>query len=144
MGLTLVHHHAVAPKWLHATGNMREKSTKHMSSVSIKQSDAPSPLHHIRESCHRCKQKAGFAPIHQVMGWLRCHQSFSLRRSAALCLRSSRFNPNHVSDGPRGLVVHEGWWSTRASGPRGLVVHEGWIPWCIDCLTSYICRTSST
>ena len=118
-----VPHHAVAPKWLHATGNMRERSAKHMSSVSIQLSEAPSLLQHIRrnrKSCHCCKQKAGLTPIHQVMGWLRCHLSFLLLRSAVLCLRGSRSNPNHVSDPPLDLLVY-----------------EGWIPWCINCLTSY-------
>ena len=94
-----------------------------MSSVSIQLSEAPSLLQHIRrnrKSCHCCKQKAGFTPIHQLMGWLRCHLSFLLLRSPVLCLRGSRSNPNHVSDPPLDLVVH-----------------EGWIPWCINCLTSY-------
>ena len=45
-----------------------------------------------------------------VMGWLRCHLSFALLRSAVMCLRGSRSRQGHAShlDTPVDLVVSEG------------------------------------
>ena len=49
-------------------------------------------------------------PYSLVMGWLRCRLSFSLLRSAVMCLRGSRSKKGHVplSDTHIELVVHEG------------------------------------
>ena len=49
-------------------------------------------------------------PYSLVMGWLRCQLSFSLLRSAVMCLRGSRSKKGHVplSDTHIELVVHEG------------------------------------
>ena len=48
-------------------------------------------------------------PYCVVMGWLRCHLSFALLRSAVTCLRGSRSRKGHVphSDTPVDLVVRE-------------------------------------
>ena len=49
-------------------------------------------------------------PYSLVMGWLQCRLSFSLLRSAVMCLRGSRSKKGHVplSDTHIELVVHEG------------------------------------
>ena len=48
-------------------------------------------------------------PYCVVMGWLRCHLSFALLRSAVMCLRGYRSRKGHVphSDTPVDLVVRE-------------------------------------
>ena len=49
-------------------------------------------------------------PYSLVMGWLRCRLSFSLIRSAVMCLRGCRSKKGHIPlpDTHIGLVVHEG------------------------------------
>ena len=53
----------------------------------------------------KCEQ-----PYSLVMGWLRCRLSFSLLRSAVMCLRGCRSKKGHIplSDTHIELVVHEG------------------------------------
>ena len=49
-------------------------------------------------------------PYNNVMSWLRCHLSFSLLRSAILCLRGSRSKRrHHIHSGtPIDVILHEG------------------------------------
>ena len=47
-------------------------------------------------------------PYSIIMGWLRYHQSFSLLRSAVMCLRGSRPRHNHVPRTSLDLADHEG------------------------------------
>ena len=47
-------------------------------------------------------------PYSVVMGWLRCPLSFSLLRSAVMCLRGSRSARNHVPCNSMDIAVHEG------------------------------------
>ena len=49
-------------------------------------------------------------PYSLVMGWLRCRLSFSLLRSAVMCIRGSRSHKGHVpfADTHLELVAHEG------------------------------------
>ena len=47
-------------------------------------------------------------PYSMVMGWLRCRLSFSLLRSAVMCLRGSRSRRNHAPRTSIDLAVHEG------------------------------------
>jgi len=47
-------------------------------------------------------------PYSVVMGWLRCRLSFSLLRSAVMCLRGSRSARSHVPCNSMDIAVHEG------------------------------------
>ncbi len=49
-------------------------------------------------------------PYSNVMGWLRCHLSFSLLRSTVMCLRGSRSRQGFVPhfEAPIDLVLREG------------------------------------
>ncbi len=49
-------------------------------------------------------------PYSNVMGWLRCHLSFSLLRSTVMCLRGSRSRQGFVPhfEAPVDLVLREG------------------------------------
>ena len=49
-------------------------------------------------------------PYSDVMGWIRCHLSFSLLRSTIMCLRGSRSKQGYVPrfDTPTDLVMQEG------------------------------------
>ena len=49
-------------------------------------------------------------PYHIVMGWMRCHLSFSLLRSAILCIRGARSKSGYAARGPESiqLAVSEG------------------------------------
>ena len=47
-------------------------------------------------------------PYSMVMGWLRCCLSFSLLRSAVMCLRGSRSRCSYAPRTSVDLAVHEG------------------------------------
>ena len=60
----------------------------------------------IQVTCHLIAAKRE-KPYSNVMGWLRCHLSFSLLRSTVMCLSSRQGFAPHV-DTPADLVVQEG------------------------------------
>ena len=47
-------------------------------------------------------------PYSVIMGWLRCQLSFSLLRSAVICLRGCRSAYNNVPSYSMNIAVHEG------------------------------------
>ena len=44
-------------------------------------------------------------PYHIVMGWMRCHLSFSLLRSAIMCIRGARLKSSYAARGPESIQL---------------------------------------